>query len=138
MVTPPEDWQAGLNTVAFSYTRREGAYRVDLVQFEYAALVADMPVVQLFKVTGRAPPWLTASDDVRVRQRRNPDRVYMCTREYGAVNGRTWVAWTPGDQVVPDMTQALLPVDSCDKVFCFATDDAAGTRSAKVLQACGS
>lgn len=134
-VLPVSYWRAGANTLTFAFTRKDGAYRVDVVQLEYG--VADMAVVQMMKSTSRAPPWLGDDDDMRVRLRRGPDRVYVCTREGGLPTGRTWVTWSPGDVVVPDIGQPVAPIDACDRAFCFATDSSTGTRSDKVRLACG-
>ena len=133
---PGSYWQAGANSLAFSYTRHANSYRVDLVQIRFQA-PGDMPVVQMLKSTGRAPSWLSENDDIRIRLRRSPDRVYMCARENGSASGRRFLAWSPGDQVVPDLSQPLALIDACDTAFCFAVDDATGTRDSKVTQACG-
>lgn len=133
---PASYWHAGANSLEFTYTRHANSYRVDLVQVRYQTS-DDMPVVQMLKATGRAPAWLDWNDEVRIRLRRNPDRVYMCAREDGSLSGRRFLTWSPGDQVVPDLSQPLAPIDACDTTFCFAADDAAGTRDMKIAAACG-
>ena len=131
---PASAWQAGANTISFSYTRRQEAYRVDLVQIEYGT---EMGAVQLLKANGRAPSWLDENDEIRIRLRPSVNRVYMCVHEDGSATGRKFLAWSPGDRLTPDFTQPLAPVDSCDKAICFAADDSTSTRDEKIAQACG-
>ena len=134
-VLPASYWRAGANTVTFGFTRKHGAYRVDVVQLEYG--IADMAAVQMMKATSRAPPWLDDNDDMRVRLRRRPGPC-LCLHAGGWPAGGTNL----GDMVAGRRRRSRpRPAGRADRRLrqgvLLRHDSPTGTRSDKVRLACG-